>query len=274
MNSRVLRYLLIVKNQKHPLRFLASRIIVVSGLWRLKRVRRNNYYLYMHPSSLSMSLWVNKRDRQIDSKIISALLRSGDTFVDVGANIGHLSIEAAIAVESGRVISFEAHPRTAELFRQNVILNKINNIVIVQAAVGSGVGFLNISDMKSDDENRICDSGPLKVPSITLDLMCQGQKIRLLKVDVEGFEKFVFEGGLRTLENTEFIYFEVYDANFEKYGYKTYDLIILLNKIGFNVCRLDGLRQSSININELITECTNFLAYRDLDELRSCIECA
>src|SRR5438094_79318 len=141
------RKLNILMNQKQPVRFLMSRLIVQSGLWRLMKIRGHGYLLHLHPASLAMSLWINKNDRYSDVKVLKSILRSQDTYVDVGANIGHLAIEASLLVgRSGKVFAFEAHPRTAYFLHSNIWLNKLSNIRVVQAAVGEHFGWVGFSD--------------------------------------------------------------------------------------------------------------------------------
>ena len=108
-----MRYVQILREQNNLGRFIFSRVLKFSGLWRLKTIQRDGYRLHLHPAMSSLSLWVNK-ERETDSRVLKALLRQGDTYVDVGANIGHLAIEASLLVgKSGQVYAFEAHPRTA-----------------------------------------------------------------------------------------------------------------------------------------------------------------
>ena len=61
-------------------------------------IQRTGYLLKFHPASLAMALWVDPHDRHLDSETIRALLTEGDSYVDVGANIGHLTIEATLVV--------------------------------------------------------------------------------------------------------------------------------------------------------------------------------
>src|SRR5262249_684607 len=71
-----------------------------------------------------------------ESWVIRALLRPGDVFVDVGANVGYFSPLAARAVGPlGRVIAFEPTPPTLEELRHNVALNDLQNVTVHGEAV-------------------------------------------------------------------------------------------------------------------------------------------
>ena len=59
------------------------------------------------------------------------ILKEGDTFVDVGANIGLMSIFSSFLVrESGKVFSFEPNPITNNILKENIELNNLSNITI------------------------------------------------------------------------------------------------------------------------------------------------
>ncbi|MEZ0600979.1 FkbM family methyltransferase [Paraburkholderia sp. IW21] len=269
------KYVKIISRQPKPFRFIASRVFKHTGLWRFFKVQRPGYKLYLHPAALSMSLWVNGNDRDEDSDVLRSILKPGDCFVDVGANIGHLSIEASKLVgPTGRVTAFEAHPRTAGFLRDNIRLNKSDNIQVAQAAIGNSLGWLHFSDSSADDQNNVQKSGPIVVPVLTLDVLCADEKITLLKIDVEGYEKFVFEGAGKTLQNTKFIYFEAWDAHFKKYGYSFAEIYNLLVGLGFYIGHISHHELKEIKASAVLPECINLLAYRSAEELRARTETA
>ena len=93
--------------------------------------------------------------------VLRAFLRPGDTFVDIGANIGIFSLLAArIVGPSGRVIAFEPVPITLEKLRANILLNDLQNITVVPAALCDETrrGFIHL-----DSENNL---GRIFIPEI------------------------------------------------------------------------------------------------------------
>lgn len=264
----MIRGLRILRNQKRPVRFLISRIVRDSGLWRVIKIYRPGYSLHFHPASLSMSLWIDANDRHSDSDILKAILRPGDVYIDVGANIGHLAIEAALIVgKTGSVTAFEAHPRTADFLRQNIQLNQLQNIRVAQVAVGANCGWVGFTDSRSDDQNRVTDSdtGKIVVPLISLDALLPSESPTFLKIDVEGFEKFVLLGASNLLERTQFVYFEAWDEHFRKNGYHFSDIFDLLAKKNFEIIRFVGSTNAIARVSrkEPIQACVNLLAYRN-----------
>jgi FkbM family methyltransferase len=224
--------------------------------------------LHFHPASLPMSLWFDSNDRHSDSHILSAILRPGDIYVDVGANVGHLAIEAALIVgNSGRVAAFEAHPRTVNFLRQNIQLNQLNNIRVAQVAVGASCGWVGFTDNDSDDQNMVAHDGQIVVPLITLDSLLADESPTLLKIDVEGFELFVLLGATALLERTQFIYFEAWDDHFKKNGYTFADVFDLLSSKNFEIVSFIGTSITKVSRDTAMPNCVNLLAYKNKSAL-------
>lgn len=195
------------------------------------------YRLRFYPSAVSVAMWCNRDFFRNDEEILRKYLRPGDVFVDVGANIGTLSLAASgIVGEAGRVLSIEAHPKTVKYLRGNVKLNNASNVTVIHAAAGDHEGVVRFSSGRGDDQNRVTESG-LQVPLRTLDALLDAGPVRLLKIDVEGFELFVLQGADRVLQRTDLVYFESWESHFHKYGYSTSDVLALLARYGFETGR-------------------------------------
>ncbi len=68
--------------------------------------------------------------------ILHQYVKPGDTFIDVGANIGLFTVEGALAVgPSGRVLSIEAAPTHAASVRKTCLINKFGNVEFFPVAV-------------------------------------------------------------------------------------------------------------------------------------------
>ena len=254
--------------EKHPVRFLLSRFLRMTKLCRLLHIQRRGYLLKFHPSSLAMSLWVDPDYSRSDSTVIRNLLREGDSYVDVGANIGHLTIEAALAVgDTGTITAFEAHPRIAEYLRENVELNNLTRVRAAQLAVGDDFRWITFSNVDSDDQNRVLPDGRgITVPMVRLDAFFAGEAITLLKVDVEGWEKFVFLGAGRVLENVSFVYFECWDEHFLGAGYSFVDIHDILSSRGFTIASVEDGELLPIQRDSTFPRCVNLFAFKDMEK--------
>lgn len=90
-------------------------------------------------------------------------------------------------------------------------------------------------------------------------------RIRLLKVDVEGYEMFVFLGASKTLARTDYIYFEVYDLHFMPLGYSTAKLLQMLQSHGFCFYRIDeDGKNIALGTNFIPIKCMNLLGKQTL----------
>jgi FkbM family methyltransferase len=140
---------------------------------------------------------------------IKNLLNEGDTFIDIGANVGCFTLVASRTVgESGRVIAFEPVEMVFKKLEYNVKLNGQENVILVKKAIYSentSLPFhiasqenLGMSSMHRHDT----ESGKIEIMvATTLDTYLQTQevpRIKLIKIDIEGAEIFALEG----MENT------------------------------------------------------------------------
>ncbi len=159
--------------------------------------------------------------------------------IDVGANIGTLSLACADQVgASGKVYSFEPHPETFRYLKNNIALNGFKNIQDFSYALGSKDAQMYISDESDDSQNAIKNNGNggISVQMKTLDsLIPANQKIKLLKIDVEGYEGEVLSGAKRVCENTEILYLECIEKFLIRAGWDKDRLYKLVHDMGFNI---------------------------------------
>ncbi|MEO8471020.1 MAG: FkbM family methyltransferase [Chryseolinea sp.] len=134
--------------------------------------------------------------------ILNLFLREGDVFVDVGANIGLMTVYAATKVGSrGRVLSFEANPDTKRILDENVELNRLDNVTTFGFALGSAAGtsilYSNLSiNRGSASLNKLDEqSQQYSIEIRRLDNVQEAKRdLKLMKVDVEGWELEVMKG--------------------------------------------------------------------------------
>jgi len=135
---------------------------------------------------------------------IRARLRSGDTFVDVGANIGYFALLGAKLVRpQGRVVAIEASTLAIEQLKANVTRNHLDaRVRCVHAAVSDSEGITTLYEGEAGNigsASIVRAGGKLSemVRSATLEkllLPSELASVRLIKIDVEGAESLVFEG--------------------------------------------------------------------------------
>jgi FkbM family methyltransferase len=135
--------------------------------------------------------------------VLIATLRSGDTFLDVGANEGMISLLGSRLVgPSGKVIAFEPNPRPRSILQDNIDRNHISNVTIMPIGLGEKDESLSLSVPKINTGEgsfgRTNYSSEL-VEIVKCDVR-RGDDLlttvspRLIKIDVEGFELYVLRG--------------------------------------------------------------------------------
>ena len=123
-------------------------------------------------------------------------LRPSDLFVDVGANIGTVTMLASSTVGC-RTIAIEPSPSAAAWIVRNTRLNNAEQRVEVhQLAASDSDGMLFISDMV-DPSNRTMNSNVgsrIAVQSARLDTLLRARAVSVVKIDTEGWETRVLGG--------------------------------------------------------------------------------
>ncbi|MDQ4145697.1 MAG: FkbM family methyltransferase [Actinomycetota bacterium] len=147
-----------------------------------------------------------------DQTLVTRLMRRGDVFIDVGANIGLYSVVAGMA--GATVVSFEPSTDAAAILDANVRLNRLESRTFVRRhALGAANGLVSFTS-GLDVLNHVVDDGAVlppssvSVPMRRLDSLFEevaaprpvgGKGIVVLKVDVEGYELEVLRGAENVL---------------------------------------------------------------------------
>jgi FkbM family methyltransferase len=158
-------------------------------------------------STLEWQLWAFGGFEPHFAKLFDLLVRPGDRCVDVGANIGvhtvRLARLARLAGRDGEVIAVEPDPELARRAERNAALNGLGNVRVVNAAASDTAGEMRLYRPSPWDTNRARASllhhpyltgDATNVPVVTLDEVCAGRRIALIKIDVEGHEAAVVRG--------------------------------------------------------------------------------
>ncbi len=81
-----------VRNSSHPFRFVLGYFLKNTGLCVYFTIHMKNYSLKFYPSVMSWLLWTDHNIYDSDLDFFEKYLESGDNVVDVGANIGLITI--------------------------------------------------------------------------------------------------------------------------------------------------------------------------------------
>jgi FkbM family methyltransferase len=169
---------------------------------------RDGFRMWADPSEwIGQYVFATGRYEDATVAVMQRTLSPGDAVVDVGANVGYLTLVAARQVgPTGTVTAFEPLPQAREWLIRNVKLNGFENVVVRGEAVcdREGTTALSVGPRHHTSTSSIVpvvSSGQsVAVQCVRLDDVIDGHaNLRLLKVDVEGAEHLVLEGGRSTL---------------------------------------------------------------------------
>jgi FkbM family methyltransferase len=176
-----------------------------------------------------------------DMAFLLHALRAGDSFVDVGANVGTYTVLAAKVV-GARVVAFEPIPATNQALRDNLALNAIESRVeLRRSCAGARPGEV-VMTTALDTINHVVAgsadgaSATMSVPVETLDGVLREAPF-LLKLDVEGYEREVLRGAAATLADPRLhcVIMEI-NAFGARYDRSDSELLSVMAAHGFERC--------------------------------------
>ncbi|PWH85275.1 FkbM family methyltransferase [Brumimicrobium oceani] len=136
-------------------------------------------------------------------------LKPGDTFLDLGANLGVFTLHASRIVGiNGKVISFEPFLTNYKALKKHAEVNHLTNVKIEKLAVGSESGRITLYHDESEDNlgmvtaNYVENAVKEEVEVVSIDdylLRAPSLTINFIKIDIEGFEYSTLLGLEQTL---------------------------------------------------------------------------
>lgn len=139
---------------------------------------------------------------------------------DIGANLGWYSVLAnRLWGQKASIHCFEPDPRNRSLLKQNLALNRVADAVVVAEALADQAGHgqlnryrgLNLGKHSLLPLQGAVDAIPTPINSLdayTREHGLEYQEVALIKLDVEGMEPAVVDGGRKTLQRTALLMME------------------------------------------------------------------
>jgi len=245
-------------------------------------VHIDGHALFLDPlDSLRLSLQPYEPN---ETEVIKRYVRTGDTVVDVGANIGyHTLLFAKLVGPDGKVFAFEPEPATFTLLTKNSAVNAYQNVQLINKA---GMDTTRVTRLYLATSNladhRIYDSGEqrqwIEISAVKLDDYFEAYEshIDFIKMDIQGAEGLALQGMrylLRTHRRVK-ILTEFWPAGLRKCGTDAVWYLRSLAELGFRLCRIRDsapLTEPVVDIQALTQDLisrdayTNLLCIRDDD---------
>ncbi len=190
---------------------------------------------------------------------LSQLVRAGDVCFDIGAAYGMYSFSLAQLVgPSGAVYSFEPQPKPRRVLRTGVHASNLENVHIIDAAVGERSGELEMAlpvkfgfapihghahvndGVRQERPNSTITRTRSWSTSIqSVDEFCAENSISrvdFMKIDVEGFEPTVIAGAREVVEaNRPTLLLEIEDRHLARYSTTAAEFTATLRDLGYRM---------------------------------------
>jgi FkbM family methyltransferase len=179
-----------------------------------------------------------------ETKLLQQHIRSGDTVLDIGANIGYYSLIFARSVgPAGKIYAFEPDPLNFQLLEKNIEINEYSIIVVIRQAVSDENGTLKLflcEDNRGD--HRIYDSHDnrefIEIESVRIDDFVRDQKITpdFIKMDIQGAEGKAVTGMMEILKANKKIKIatEFWPKGLRRCGMEPATYLKMLEELGYS----------------------------------------
>jgi FkbM family methyltransferase len=181
-------------------------------------------------------------------------IRTGDTVLDVGANIGIFSVLAArLTGADGCVVGFEPAPANRERLAANLALNGIANVIMVEQPASDRMGTVTFH-LNSDNAGGHSLWNPARHPdhqksreeprsivmtTTTIDAEMARLRLappRLIKIDTEGAEHRVLAGAVKLLMEFKvpYVVAELHEFGLSQMGSSQAELRAFMANLGYD----------------------------------------
>jgi FkbM family methyltransferase len=221
--------------------------------------------------------WMGYYNKEIVA-LLDDLVREGMVVVDVGANIGEISMVSAKRTgPSGAVIAFEPVDEIADELQKNRDRNQLSWLSVVRIGLSDYVAdqapvYAFCGQGKTKDENRglgslyseSAEGAPLQLIRVTtLDAYLDQfppRRIDIIKVDIEGAELPFLRGARETIRRYRpLLIIEVQNASSSAAGYRAEDILGFLSDLGYTFERIGKQGRLTPMLASSLTEYQNLL---------------
>ena len=194
------KYLPTFKGKKRLIRFLHGSSIKQNKEVTL-RLEHGIVFSVPHlKEAISFDLFFEGAYEKSLVKFLVKTLPVNGIFIDIGANIGAISVFLARLRPDVKIYALEASPRVFGYLCRNVTQNKLGNITPINKAVHIDhdifLDFFSPEDLFGKGSfSSVFTSTAEQVSTIRLDRFFENSQISpdIIKVDVEGYEAMIFE---------------------------------------------------------------------------------
>jgi FkbM family methyltransferase len=239
------------------------------GTVLINNVQGNKMYVNTEDKSMVPQLLLDRVWEKYKTELFKKIITKGMVVVDVGAGIGYYSLIAAKLVgRNGIVYAFEPEPNSYELLCKNIEVNGYTNVIPIQKAVSDKKGkaklyfekerIVNPSFCKENvlaaSKHKVLEKGRfVEIDTIKLDEFFEktvrNNKVDVIKVDTEGAEGLVVDGGEEILKSNNLkMFIEFWPDGLAKLGTDPLRMVHKLKEYGFKAKLINETDQSADQI--------------------------
>jgi FkbM family methyltransferase len=177
-----------------------------------------------------------------DMNFLLRYLRSNDSFLDIGANIGVYTLLAASKINDGKIYSFEVLPKNFARLQENLKLNDLNQVDSYELAVSNQPGNISLDLAEGDSMPFITHTATnttISVPTDTLDDLLKNQQIdnlTLAKIDIEGAELLAFQGAVSLLKQQRpLVWIMEINDTVKNLGHQKQEVVEFIQSYGYSL---------------------------------------
>ena len=245
----------------------------------LKELPEGLKFLCSSDSILDKMVFTNEFEND-EILFLNRFLKSGDRFIDIGANSGLFTIYAAKAVgDKGQVFAFEPTDTTYKKLCENIELNKFSNIVTYKLAISSKNEDLDFYSLSEGFDAWNSLAKPIikkkytvvNVKTVQIDkfdeIGIDFNNSVLVKIDIEGWELKAIKGGVNCLknENSPALMIEFADEHARNTGGSCRELYAFLESLDYKLFKYDKVKNKLIHAPNQDYYYENIIATKKID---------
>jgi FkbM family methyltransferase len=215
----------------------------------LKKIKRNKAWFVIDPSDyMQWHIFAGIKEIAWQKAVeVAESVDNESIILDIGSNVGAFALKVACNMPANsktHIFAFDPNPLIKKMFLTNLSINKgaKPNITFVLSAAGNANKEVEFSfDPSNSGAGKIDGKQAMSFNSsvITLDSFAEMNKLNnicFIKIDVEGFEPFVFEGAKKIITKYRpHIYFEITEQWHRKYGRSSREIFEFLISLDYDI---------------------------------------
>lgn len=213
-------------------------------------------------------------ESELVNKITSHLKNSSPIFLDIGTNIGLISLSILHNNPNVKIFGFEPSPIAFKCFATTIFANGLEEkITLINKAVDAKSGIIKFfthdntdssGDGIIDTERARSNGSPIEVEATTIDdwwILSGKPKVDVVKIDIEGAELRALNGGVMFLKQSQpHIFLEISRANLKVYPHNEKDILSFFISNDYELLDHRNTVCTLENISYKVEESDTFLA--------------